>query len=170
MSLSKLKGNKEMGRVHEGGRRWEDDEKYKRARTRWPEPQLHQIGTRNSPRRRSTRRSGEYLACTQDNTNSMERNESGNDTYQSREKITVRQRLETNQLNQLYVKIGEKVVASRLQEAGLLHPLQFGSVKGRSAMDAAVKKAQWTLASEEGLGQCWKTLKGHPTPPNARGC
>ena len=36
-------------------------------------------------------------------------------------------------------KIGEKVVANRLQEAGLLHDLQFGSVKERSSIDAIVR-------------------------------
>ena len=33
-------------------------------------------------------------------------------------------------------KLGEKVVADELQQAGLLHRQQFGSVKGRSAIDA----------------------------------
>ena len=36
-------------------------------------------------------------------------------------------------------KIGEKVVAGRLQAARLLHPLQFSSVKEKSAMDVVVR-------------------------------
>jgi len=46
-------------------------------------------------------------------------------------------------------KLGEKVVANRLQESGLLHKHQFGSVKGRSVMEAAlqvVTKAQRCMA------------------------
>ena len=37
-------------------------------------------------------------------------------------------------------KLGEKVVADELQEAGLLHKHQFGSVKGRSAIDAVFRE------------------------------
>jgi len=40
-----------------------------------------------------------------------------------------------NWINKLY----EKVVADRLQESGLLHRHQFGSVKGRSAMEAVLR-------------------------------
>ena len=37
-------------------------------------------------------------------------------------------------------KLGEKVVADELQQAGLLHRHQFGSVKGRSAIDAVFRE------------------------------
>ena len=37
-------------------------------------------------------------------------------------------------------KLGEKVVADKLQEAGLLHGLQFGSVKNRSAIDTVFRE------------------------------
>ena len=60
-------------------------------------------------------------------------------------------------------KIGEKVVANRLQEAGLLHTLQFGSVKERSAMDAVVRvvtRAQRTLARGGGAGAVMEDVKG----------
>jgi len=46
-------------------------------------------------------------------------------------------------------KLGEKVVANRLQESGLFHQHQFGSVKGRLATEAAlwvVTKAQRCMA------------------------
>ena len=59
-------------------------------------------------------------------------------------------------------KIGGNVVAGRLQEAGLLHPLQFGSVKGRSAMDAVVRvviKTQRTLARGGGAGADMEDVK-----------
>ena len=36
--------------------------------------------------------------------------------------------------------LGEKVVADGLQEAGLLHRHQFGSVKGRSAIDVVFRE------------------------------
>jgi len=36
-------------------------------------------------------------------------------------------------------KLGEKVVADRLQESSLLHRYQFGSVKGRSATEVALR-------------------------------
>ena len=37
-------------------------------------------------------------------------------------------------------KLGEKVVADDLQDADLLHNLQFGSVRGRSAVDAVFRQ------------------------------
>ena len=37
-------------------------------------------------------------------------------------------------------RLGEKVVADELQQAGLLHRHQFGSVKGRSAIDAVFRE------------------------------
>ena len=37
-------------------------------------------------------------------------------------------------------KLGEKVVADKLQQAGLLHRHQFGSVKGKSAIDAVFRE------------------------------
>ena len=37
-------------------------------------------------------------------------------------------------------KLGKKVVANELQNAGLLHRHQFGSVKGRSAIDAVFRE------------------------------
>ena len=37
-------------------------------------------------------------------------------------------------------KLGEKVVVDELQQAGLLHRHQFGSVKGRSAIDAVFRE------------------------------
>ena len=46
-------------------------------------------------------------------------------------------------------KIGEKVVADQLQEVGLLHRHQYGSVKGRSALEVVfrgVTRAQRCLA------------------------
>ena len=60
-------------------------------------------------------------------------------------------------------KVGEKVVAGRLQEAGLLHPLQFGSIKGRSAMDAVVRvvtEAQKTLVRGGSAGAVMEDVKG----------
>jgi len=52
-------------------------------------------------------------------------------------------------------KLGEKVVADRLQESGLLHRHQFGSVKGRSATEAALRvvtRAQRYMAAEGAVG------------------
>ena len=37
-------------------------------------------------------------------------------------------------------KLGEKVVVEELQQANLLHRHQFGSVKGRSAIDAVFRE------------------------------
>ena len=37
-------------------------------------------------------------------------------------------------------KLGERVVADELQNEGLLHKHQFGSVKGRSAIDAVFRE------------------------------
>jgi len=51
--------------------------------------------------------------------------------------------------------LGEKVVANRLQESGLLHKHQFGSVKGRSVTEAALRvvpKAQRYMARGEAVG------------------
>ena len=37
-------------------------------------------------------------------------------------------------------KLGEKIVVDELQQAGLLHRRQFGSVKGRSPIDAVFRE------------------------------
>ena len=50
----------------------------------------------------------------------------------------------------------------REEEAGLLHPLQFGSVKGRSAMSAVVRvviKAQRASARGGGAGVVMEDVK-----------
>ena len=60
-------------------------------------------------------------------------------------------------------KLGEKVVADRLQESGLLHRHQLGTVKGRSAMEAALRvitKAQRCMAGEGGVGWNFWDVKG----------
>ena len=61
-------------------------------------------------------------------------------------------------------KLGEKVVANRLQESELLHKHQFGSVKGRSAIEAAlwvVTKAQWCMARGVAVGwRLWDVKEG----------
>ena len=52
-------------------------------------------------------------------------------------------------------KLGEKVVADELQDCGLLHKYQFGSVKGRSATEAALKtvtRAQRCLVKGGAVG------------------
>jgi len=52
-------------------------------------------------------------------------------------------------------KLGEKVVANRPQKSGLLHQYQFGSVKRRSAIEAALRvvtKAQRYMARGEAVG------------------
>jgi len=48
-------------------------------------------------------------------------------------------------------KLGDKVVADKLPESGLLHRHQFGSVKGRSATEAALRvvtRAQRCMGAE----------------------
>ena len=60
-------------------------------------------------------------------------------------------------------KLGEKVVADRLQESGLLHRHQFGSVKGRSATKAALRvvtRAQRCMAAEGAVGWNFWDVKG----------
>ena len=60
-------------------------------------------------------------------------------------------------------KIGKKEVAGRLQAGGLLHPIQFGSVKRKSGMDAVVRvvtKAQRILARGGGAGAVMEDVKG----------
>jgi len=60
-------------------------------------------------------------------------------------------------------KLGEKVVADRLQESGLLHRHQFGSVKGRSATEAALRvvtRAQRCMAAEGAVGWNFWDVKG----------
>jgi len=60
-------------------------------------------------------------------------------------------------------KLGEKVVADRLQESGLLHRHQFGSVKGRSAIEAALRvvtRAQRCMAAERAVGWNFWDVKG----------
>jgi len=55
------------------------------------------------------------------------------------------------------------VVADRLQESSLLHRHQFGSVKGRSATEAALKvvtRAQRCMAAEEAVGWNFWDVKG----------
>jgi len=60
-------------------------------------------------------------------------------------------------------KLGEKVVADRLQESGLLHRHQFGLVKGRSATEAALRvvtRAQRCMAAEGAVGWNFWDVKG----------
>ena len=60
-------------------------------------------------------------------------------------------------------KLGENVVADRLQESGLLHKHQFDSVKGRSATEPAlrvVNKAQRCLARGGRVGWAFWDVKG----------
>jgi len=60
-------------------------------------------------------------------------------------------------------KLGEKVVADRLQESGLLHRHQFGSVKGRSATEVALRvvtRAQRCMAAEGAVGWNFWDMKG----------
>lgn len=60
-------------------------------------------------------------------------------------------------------KLGEKVVADRLQGGGLLHRHQFGSVKGRSATKAALRtvtRAQRCLARKGVVGWAFWDVKG----------
>jgi len=55
------------------------------------------------------------------------------------------------------------VVADRLQESGLLHRYQFGSVKGRSATEAALRvvtRAQRCMAAEGAVGWNFWDVKG----------
>ena len=59
--------------------------------------------------------------------------------------------------------MGEKVVANRLQESGLLHRHQFESVKGRSVTEAAlqvVTKAQRCMARGGAVGWGLWDVKG----------
>jgi len=59
--------------------------------------------------------------------------------------------------------LGEKVVADRLQESGLLHRYQFGSVKGRSATEVALRvvtRAQRCMAAEGVVGRNFRDVKG----------
>jgi len=61
-------------------------------------------------------------------------------------------------------KLGEKVVANRLQESGLLHSHQFGSVKRRSPTEAALRvvtKAQRCMARGGAVGWgLWDVKRG----------
>ena len=60
-------------------------------------------------------------------------------------------------------KLGEKVIANRLQEAGLFHQHQFGSVKGRSAIEAVTRvgtKAQRCLGKGGKVGWNFWDVKG----------
>ena len=60
-------------------------------------------------------------------------------------------------------KLGQKVVADVLQGCGLLHKYQFGSVKGRSATEAALRtvtRAQRCLAKEGVVGWGFWDVKG----------
>ena len=60
-------------------------------------------------------------------------------------------------------KLKEKVVAEVLQGCGLLHKHQFGSVKGRSAMEAALRtvtRAQRCLAKGGAVGWGFWDVKG----------
>jgi len=60
-------------------------------------------------------------------------------------------------------KLVEKVVADRLQESGLLHRHQFGSVKGRSATEAALRvvtRAQRCMAAKGAVGWNFRDVKG----------
>ena len=60
-------------------------------------------------------------------------------------------------------KLGEKVVADELQQAGLLHRHVFGSVKGRSAIDAVfreVTRVQQCLSASGKAGWALWDIKG----------
>jgi len=60
-------------------------------------------------------------------------------------------------------KLGEKMVADKLQELGLLYRYQFGSVKGRSATEAALRvvtRAQRYMAAEGVVGWNFWDVKG----------
>ena len=60
-------------------------------------------------------------------------------------------------------KIGEKVVADQLQEVGLLHWHQYGSVKGRSALEVvfrAVTRPQRCLARGGSVAWGFWDIKG----------
>ena len=60
-------------------------------------------------------------------------------------------------------KLEEKVVADVLQGCGLLHKHQFGSVKGRSATEAALRivtRAQRCLAKGSAVGWGFWDAKG----------
>ena len=60
-------------------------------------------------------------------------------------------------------KLGEKVVAEELQKANLLHRHQFGSVKGRSAIDAVfreVTRVQQCLSNKGSAGWGLWDVKG----------
>ena len=60
-------------------------------------------------------------------------------------------------------KLGEKVVAEELQQANLLHRHQFGSVKGRSAIDAVfreVTRVQQCLSNKGSAGWGLWDVKG----------
>ena len=59
-------------------------------------------------------------------------------------------------------KLGEKVVADRLQLAGLFHKHQFGSVTGRSATEAALRvitRAQRCMGSRGAVGRAFWDVK-----------
>lgn len=61
------------------------------------------------------------------------------------------------------METGEKVVANRLQIAGLFHEGQFGSVKGRSAIEAVLvsgNKAQKCLGNEGAAAWGFWDVKG----------
>jgi len=60
-------------------------------------------------------------------------------------------------------KLGEKVVADRLQESGLVHRHQFGSVKGRSATEVALRvvtRVQRCMVVEGAVGWNFWDVKG----------
>jgi len=60
-------------------------------------------------------------------------------------------------------KLEEKVVAERLQEARLFHRYQFGSGKGRSAVEAALRvitRAQRCMGSRGAVGWAFWDVKG----------
>jgi len=60
-------------------------------------------------------------------------------------------------------KLGEKVVADRLQESSLLYRHQFGLVKGRLATEAALRvvtRAQRCMAAEGAVGWNFWDVKG----------
>ena len=60
-------------------------------------------------------------------------------------------------------KLGEKVVAHELQEVGLFHRHQYGSIKGRSAVEPVfreVVRAQRALAKKGGVAWGMWDVKG----------
>ena len=49
-------------------------------------------------------------------------------------------------------KLGDKVIADRLQETDLLHHMWFGSVKGRSAIEVVYRAVVWSRHCMDSVG------------------